>query len=272
MSDNSKDQAQNEPVVIIHDSDLLDILENFPDQINGMQALLKRLRIMLRMSKGNINHWHWAARSTWMEWCGFNNKSPFIRLDAEWLEQGWFDKAERPGKTSYVRLGKIFDVYRTRPQNVVDTRPQIETPTRPQNVVTKSQYLKSQKLKSHKLSVCEEGKPTHTGWVSNYSPETIVNRLADLGCIKTGNKGFIENVTFWNKEARDSLGALQSEELTEFIIFTKRSLGSGKLKPTEGSLANMLTAWRLREKEAISEEPQYFEETDYLEVKDDCPF
>ena len=117
-----------------------------------------------------------------------------------------------------------------------------------------------------------EQRHTHTEWVSVYSPETVVNRLADLGCIKTSGKGFIENVTFWNREARDSLGALETDQLTEFIVYTKKSLGRGKLKPTEGSLANMLIAWRSREKEAISTEPQYFEENDYLEVKDDCPF
>ena len=151
---------------------------------------------------------------------------------------------------------------------------------------TNPKNTNSKKTKNKKINVCEERarvrvydqtnrleeRHTHTGWVSNYSPETIINRLADLGCIKTSGKGFIENVTFWNKEARDSLGALETDQLTEFIVYTKKSLGSSKLKPTEGSLANMLTAWRLREKEAISEEPQYFEETDYLEVKDDCPF
>lgn len=287
MSDSSQNQAQNEPVVIIHDSDLLDILENFPDQINGMQALLKRLRIMLRMSKGNINHWHWAAQTTWMEWSGIplHNETPYRRLEKSWLAQGWIEKTHRTGKTNHVRLGKIFDQYRfaskTRstqieqggtPQIEEGRGTQIEEGGATQIEHPNSQYSNSQKLKSHKLSVCEEKKPTHTGWVSNYSPETVVNRLADLGCIKTGTKGFIENVRFWNKEARDSLGALQSEELTEFIVYTKKSLGRGKLKPTDGILSNMLTAWHSREKQAISTEPQYFEETDYLEIKDDCPF
>lgn len=142
------------------------------------------------------------------------------------------------------------------------------------------------KTKNKKTNVCEERarvrvydqtnrleeRHTHTEWVSVYSPETVVNRLADLGCIKTGNKGFIENVTFWNKEARDSLGALETDQLTEFIVYTKKSLGKGKLKPTEGILSTLLTAWHSRKKEAISTEPQYFEEIDHLEVKDDCPF
>ena len=128
------------------------------------------------------------------------------------------------------------------------------------------------KTKKKKTNVCESENRTHTKWVSIYSPETIVNRLADEGCLKTSGKGFIENVIFWNKTVKDSLGELETDQLASFIIYIKKSIGGGKLKPTEGILSNMLTAWHLQEKEAISEEPQYFDEQEHFEVKDDCPF
>lgn len=194
MINSSEDQAQNEAAVIIHDSHLSDILENFPDQINGMQALFKRLRIMLRMSKGNINHWHWASQKTWVEWCGVK-LTQFKRLDATWLEQGWFEKKERPGRSSHVRLGRLFDVYRTQPQNVVntqaqnvaDTWPQIVADTWPQNVAntqaqnvantwpqivaTKSKDINSQKMNSQE-NKSKEKKSSSRRATTNFPIET----------------------------------------------------------------------------------------------------
>jgi hypothetical protein len=272
-------QADKEMVVTIHDSDLLEIITSYSEQINGCQALLKRLRIMLRMSKGNINHWHWASQQTWVEWCGIK-LTQFKRLDAIWLEQGWFEKVERPGKTTHIKLGKIFDALRSRPQNVANTWPQNVANTWPQNVAntwpqnvaTNSQYLNSQKVKSNKLNVCGGGEETHNEWVSNYSPETIVNRLADLGCLKMGGKGFIENVTFWNEEARTALKGLDTGQLKEFIVFTKQSLGRRKLELSEGILSNLVTSWRSEENKPISAEPEYVEQEEHYEVRDDMPF
>lgn len=280
-------QAENEMVVTIHDSDLLEIITSFSEQINGCQALIKRLRIMLRMSKGNINHWHWAAQSTWMEWSGIasHNQTPYRRLEKNWIEQGWIEKTHRHGKTNHVRLGKVFDQFRNKP-HLPSTQieqggatqieegwgTQIEEGGATQIEHPNSQYLNSQKLKSHKLSVCEAKKSTHTEWVSNYSPETIVNRLADLGCLKVGGKGFIENVTFWNREARTALRGLETDQIKEFIVFVKQSLGRRKLELSEGILSTLVTTWHSEENKPISSEPEYVQQEEHYEVRDDMPF
>jgi hypothetical protein len=131
------------------------------------------------------------------------------------------------------------------------------------------------KTKNHKTNVCNKEKP-HTHWTCDYSPQSIVDALAEHGIIKRNKGGFVPNIKTWNRITESELAGLNQGELEQFISWTREELRGQFLKLENGNLQKLRAACFAEEKTLEYEEQQDIEEIYEVEYNqkplDDIPF
>jgi hypothetical protein len=123
--------------------------------------------------------------------------------------------------------------------------------------------------------VCNKEKP-HTHWTCDYSPQSIVDALAEHGIIKRNKGGFVPNIKTWNRITESELAGLNQGELEQFISWTREELRGQFLKLENGNLQKLRAACFAEEKTLEYEEQQDIEEIYEVEYNqkplDDIPF
>lgn len=137
-------------------------------------------------------------------------------------------------------------------------------------------YYKKNKFKKNKLNKNNVCKEAHTHWTCDYSPQSIVDALAEHGIIKRNKGGFVPNIKAWNRITESELAGLNQGELEQFISWTKGELRGQFLKLEEGNLQKLREAC-FREEEKIQYEAEadveFSDEIDAAtKALDDCPY
>jgi hypothetical protein len=219
------------------------------------------------------------------ETCGMS-ESTIKKGEEEALKRGMIEIEKTRVGRSTVKSYKIKDeafwnlkpIHQLSNELVNFTNSQLSDSELSDSVLSDSElsYYKKTNPKKTKFKNTNVCKKAHTHWTCDYSPQSIVDALAEHGIIKRNKSGFVPNIETWNKHAQSELAGLNEDELKQFIGWTQEELRGQFLKLEKGNLQKLRAACFADEKTLEYEEQQDIEESYEVEYNqkplDDMPF